>query len=78
MQAVLDAVDLGEVPVVVLLEVAVGERDGRSGGSAGARDAEEGVKRVGAAFDLLDATVLDHAEVEHATVCGAHLWSCAG
>ena len=72
-QAVFDAVDLGEVAVVDLLEVAVGELDGGRGGPAGARDAEQCIEGVCAALDLLNAAILDHAEVEHATVCRTDL-----
>ena len=73
MQAVLDAVDLCKVLVVDLLHRVLGELDGHWGRGVGAGDAEEGVKGVGAAFDLLDTAVLDDAEVQHTTVCGTDL-----
>lgn len=73
MQTILNAVDLGKVTVVDLMHGILGELDGGRGGSAWARDTKEGVEGVCTTFDLLDASVFDDTEVEHATICWAHL-----
>ena len=73
MKNVLYAINPREVTVVNFFHLQVRKLDLGCGWTARSRDAKKGVKGVGAALDLLDPAILDHAEVEHTTIGRADL-----